>query len=460
MSIPDNHNVEATHTYYLIIPHADRYEYRVLVQQTDSHHWILPAYQSEAAHFSAVAHINQFVAQMLGLFAVTLRCFHINGVDANHEERYYALDNLHAEWDPPEGWYWLAEDEIRNATFLVDHQRTTLFNWFSWCHSNSSRRSPWMRHGWYDLVANWMIDLADRLALEDVGQVEQVQVWTRAATMRLPTSNGTLYLKAVSEIFNYEPVVTRLLSIRFPGYVPDVQAVHVDHGWMLMRDFGGTLLENITDLEIWKAVLRRFGEIQIDLVGDTQSLISLGVPDRNVDYLSTQIARIANDVPDDFSDQEAAELKMMASTMRSMCFDLVEHNVPLTMTHGDLRPNNIIVKEDGTVLFFDWSDAAISHPFFDIPIFLTDVAQRFSEIPDAYDQLRDTYLETWSRYEPMINLRRVFQLAEVLGSLHQALFYYVHILPAIEADTRWELQNMLADLLRHSLQAAKEFRRK
>ncbi len=51
----------------------------------------------------------------------------------------------------------------------------------------------------------------------------------------------------------------------------------------------------------------------------------------------------------------------------------------------------------------------------------------------------------------MTNLKRAYTLAKILGSLHQALFYYVHILPRVESIARWELSGMLTHLLRHVL---------
>jgi hypothetical protein len=39
--------------------------------------------------------------------------------------------------------------------------------------------------------------------------------------------------------------------------------------------------------------------------------------------------------------------------------------------------------------------------------------------------------------------------------LHQALFYYVHVLPGIESNARWEMQNMLPMLLRQVMAAVR-----
>jgi Ser/Thr protein kinase RdoA (MazF antagonist) len=256
-------------------------------------------------------------------------------------------------------------------------------------------------------------------------------------------------------MFNYEPVITRVLSLRFPGHIPDVRAVHVENGWMLMRDFGGTALTEVRDIDIWKQVVQRYAEMQLDLIGNTQSLIALGVPDRNVDYLASQIERLMNELPVALSEEEQKEIKRFSSTLRSLCYQLTDFNIPLSLTHGDFWAENVIIRPNGMSLYFDWSDASISHPFFDMPFFLSEIDRELPHVPDAREQLRDGYLDVWTRYAPILNLRRAFQIAEVLGGLHQALFYYVHVLPGIESNARWEMQNMLPMLLRQVIAAVK-----
>lgn len=448
------HNPDVTFTYYLIIPHADSSEYRVLLNKNNGS-WTLPMYQPQEHHFGVVNHINQYLANTLGLFTSTLRCFHTQLESASDERRFYAMDNLHPDWIPPQGWAWMNETDIKSLEFLHPFQYETLRQWFDWMHSDSSMRSPWMRHGWFTEAAGWMYDLADRMAMEGIQHVEQIRALSRFCTLRLTTDNDILHLKALPEMSNYEPVITRVLALRFPSNIPDVRAVHVEKGWMLMRDLGATPLTENEDVDIWKSVVRRYAEIQIDLIGNTQSMIALGVPDRNIDYLSSQVERLMHDLPATLSVEEQTEIKNLSSTLRSLCFQLTDFNIPLSLTHGDFWAQNIMIRPNGEAVFSDWSDASVSHPFFDIPFFLSEIESDLPHVPDAREQLRDTYLDVWTRYAPMANLRRVYQIAEILSGLHQALFYYVHVLPGIEINARWELQHMLPVLLRQVISAVK-----
>jgi hypothetical protein len=444
------HNPEIRHRYFLIIPPYDGSDFRALVRPNKDH-WTLPFFEPTEHHYAVVNQIHEYTRQKLQLTTSTLRCLYTSSGEDGIEYRYYALDNLQPGWEPPRGMRWVSEDQARRIKIGTEEQREVLLNWFDWIHSDSSLRAPWMRRGWFDFVSDWMLDLADRMSMEDLGEVEQLRAWARSSTTRLSTGEGKLYLKAVSDVFSYEPVVTRVLSIRYPGHAPDVRAVHVEKGWMLTREFDGTPLRGQTDFAVWERTLRQYAEMQIDLISSTPSLISLGVPDRNVDYLASQIDRLMNDLPNTLTLDERLNLKKIASQLRTMCFELIDKNVPLTLTHGDLWSGNIIIRNNGDALFFDWSDASISHPFFDVPMLLAEIEDELPGIPDVRERLTRTYLQPWTRLDSFNNLRAAYSLAETLTYLHQAMFYYVHILPGIEGNTRWEMQHMLPALLRQIL---------
>lgn len=452
------HNPDVHYRYYLIIPNADAQAFTVLLERRADGTWSVPNFAPQEHHFGAIKHINDWIWEQHGLYLVTLRCFNSLTIAPKLESRFYIMNNLHPEWRLPETMRWFTENEIKAEVMLDMKQKQVLLDWYNWRHSDTSLRVGWMRQDWFHEAGFWMLDLADRMAMGASEYVEQVRVWSRAAVLRLQTDDGTLYMKAVPEVLSYEPVLTRVLGIRFPGFIPDVRAVHVENAWMLMRDFGGTPLSEIKSLDVWKRVLKNYADIQIDLISNTQSLIALGVPDRSVDYLSSQIDRLMVHLPESLAEDEVKELRRSAATLKNMCFELLEHNIPLSLTHGDFVGNNIVVKADNSCLFFDWSDASISHPFFDLPPFLADAAKVLGS-NDVKLQLLDTYFNAWTRFEPKANLRRAYAVTEILAGLHQALFYYTHILPSMETSTKWEMQHFLPSLLRDVLAQLQVFKR-
>ena len=453
------HVPDLSFVYYLIIPSEIEHEYHVLLQQNGAR-WTLPQLKPQEHHFGVVKHINDYVWDTYNLHAVTLRCFHTRSIEHTGEQRFYVMDNLDLNWQLRENMQWFNEDAIHDSEDIDPVQRNILMDWFHWVHSDSSIRVAWHRPGWFDDVSFWMVDVADRMAIDTTQQVEQVRAWSRSCILRLEAENDKdLYLKAVPEHFSYEPVITRVLSIRYPKHMPDVRAVHVENGWMLMRDFGGTRLSDIKDMSVWKRVIRDFADIQVDLVGSTQSLVALGIPDRHVDYLLSQIDGIMVNLPDDLSEAEQLELRRFAPTLKTMCFELTEHNIPLSLTHGDFWAGNVVITSDDRTVFFDWSDASVSHPFFDVPFFIAEIERDLPLNRDAKAQLLDAYFDAWTRYEPKPNLRRAYLLAEVLGHLHMASFYRSNILPGVENNARWEMQNMLPMLLRQVMASVRTYLR-
>lgn len=440
-----------------MIPSANPSEFKVLLQKQDNNQWTLPVFEPDEHHFAVVQHINDYVKEELGMSVATLRCFATQTNPENGEVRFYALDNLSPDWQISETMKWANENDLSAMALSNVLQRNIMLEWFQWQHSKDSLRSDWVRPGWYPKISNWMVDLADRMSMTEIKTPTQVRTWARSSTMRLETAEGDLFFKAVPEFFSYEPVITRVLSIRYPDRAPDVRAVHVENGWMLMREFHGKTLAHIDNIAMWERAVKEFARMQIDLISNTQSLVALGVPDRNVDYLASQIERLMNDLPASLTEDEKNKLQMMSSTLRSMCFELAEFNLPLTLTHGDFWSGQVVFKDDGKCLFFDWSDASISHPFFDMCTFLAEVDSELPHVENARNRLLMLYLNEWIRYESLPNLKQAYALAMVLGYLHQALFYYIHILPKVESAARWELSGMLSHLLRHVLHEMKDF---
>ena len=75
------------------------------------------------------------------------------------------------------------------------------------------------------------------------------------------------------------------------------------------------------------------------------------------------------------------------------------YNRPDALVHGDLHPGNVAMR-DGSILLFDWTDASVSHPFFDL-------MHLFHAEPAVQARLRDSYFEAWTSFEP---LERLFAL--------------------------------------------------
>ena len=125
-------------------------------------------------------------------------------------------------------------------------------------------------HAW---VGERLVNLDGRLT----GEIEQPHVRPWSTVMRVPTANGDLWFKANAPVLAYEAGVVEVLSRARPDLVPELRAVDLERGWMLMGDGGERLREIVErerDLGRWLDVLPLYGELQLDLARHQDELVS------------------------------------------------------------------------------------------------------------------------------------------------------------------------------------------
>ena len=106
-----------------------------------------------------------------------------------------------------------------------------------------------------------------------------------------------------------------------------------------------------------------------------------------------------------------------APSMANSCRRLHELGPGPTLVHGDFHPWNVAFGP-GVRCVFDWTDAAVSHPFVDLATYVLrtdDSAVR--------RRLIDAYVESWSGLHSDAALREAADIALVVGSLFQIETY-------------------------------------
>ena len=130
--------------------------------------------------------------------------------------------------------------------------------------------------------------------------------------------------------------------------------------------------------------------------------------------------------------------------MVESCRRLEEIGPGPTLVHGDFHPWNVAFGA-GTTRVFDWTDAAVSHPFVDLAtyVFRTDDLAVRRRLVDAYV---DAWSTAGSATGPAESLREAAALSLVVGALYQ-LQTYRALLPSLmgngaddglaDADLSW-----------------------
>ena len=260
-----------------------------------------------------------------------------------------------------------------------------------------------------------------------------------------------IYFKVANTLplFGHEPMVLAALAERYPDLVPAPIAIEPAQRWMLMHDFGSDLRSTAVP-ERWETAIQRFGQLQVRTVDHVDALLAVGCLDRRLPILSNQIDPLLADeaVLASITPAEAEALRAIGPRLKMMCLELSQFSVPSGLNHGDLHSGNITGQ---TLLFYDWTDACIAHPFLDLVTLMYD-ANRF--VPDTWESMLTIYLNLWTGYESTKQLRTMWQLAEPLGALHQAVSYQ-HILASQEPTSRQELSMGLPIWIRHLLVSTK-----
>jgi Phosphotransferase enzyme family len=306
-------------------------------------------------------------------------------------------------------------------------------------------RPQWARRGWFAEATAWIEDTVAARGRTLTAPVEQMSGWCISSILRAETEEGRVYFKATapSPLFADEGTVTRGLATMFPGRVPLPVAVDPDRRWMLLDDFGPVVGWK-ADLETRAAVLSTFARMQLESTSRQSELLDLGAIERRPAWLASQIGSLLRS-PEalGLEDDERDRLSALEPRFVEMCERLADGAVPDSLVHGDLHLSNVAGDRDGYV-FFDWTDACLTHPFLDLLVVL------FEEDTELRRSLRDAYLGVWAEVAPEDELLELWTVAEPLASLNQAVSYH-SIIANVERGTATEFEPMTAVWLRKAL---------
>jgi len=299
---------------------------------------------------------------------------------------------------------------------------------------------PWTRPDWLDQASAWIHAGLERQGISVGGQIEQPHLRPWSTVLRVPVPDGVVYFKATTPALAHEPALTQALWRWRPDCMPEVLAVDLERGWILMRDAGAMLRSHIhsaQDIRHWRRLLPLYAEVQIEMAGRLDELLALGALDRRLATLPAQFDRLLEDtealrldLPDGLTSEEYQRLRQLAPRFTAMCQELAAYGIPETLHHDDFHDGNVFVR-DGRYIFSDWGESCVAHPFFTLTVALRSIAWRFELAENASElaRLRDVYLEPWLRYESRENLLAAATLAQRLGMVCRALTWHHVVSP-------------------------------
>jgi aminoglycoside phosphotransferase (APT) family kinase protein len=303
-------------------------------------------------------------------------------------------------------------------------------------------RPDWFRPAWFDRVEEWIDEVLTGSGRRRTAPIRPVKLWSISAVARVATDGGDLWLKAPCAHFRAEARVHPTVARLFPDLVPELVAVEETEGWLLMEPMVGAEDGDRADgagLE----VATRWAEAQIEAVDRVDELVAGGCRRRGVEETlagfrgvlatSSELALLTH--------EQVAAIHAAADRIEALVREFWAAGVPDTLSHGDLHLGN--VAWDGSSLrIFDWTDGCITHPFLDA----SHLAHFTRAVPgDA--GLESTYAERWRAAYPHADIDRTLELARFVDLVFQAITFD-DIVDTTEAQSRWELGGVVADILR------------
>lgn len=307
---------------------------------------------------------------------------------------------------------------------------------------------PWSQPGWLEEAQSWLRKILEKHSLFLTGPIDQPHIRPWSTVLRVPTHTGLCYFKACSPLLGYEPALTGFLADLRPDLSPDLLEIDLSRGWMLMRDSGvplRTYIRSEKSLARWQEILPVFTNLQQQMIPHAAQILALGVLDRRLEQLPRKFellvanqAAMLIDQPESLTQAEYTRLQTAGADFERLCAELASFSIPASLHHDDFHDGNLFL-QGSRVIFSDWGESALAHPFFSLVVLLRGASNSLDLQPDApeLDQLREWYLNGWSNFLPPAELRRAARLAERIGLVNRALTWH-HILDNLPAEIQPE----------------------
>ncbi len=254
--------------------------------------------------------------------------------------------------------------------------------------------------------------------------LERVRLRPWSTVWRVTAGDGVFFAKQNCPGQAHEAALLTRIASWAPEHVVPVVAADPARDLLLTPDLGRTVRERgEVDVAAWCRITARAADLQVRLAphGAHLGLVAMA-PEDATTYVGDAIGRLRAlplGDPRRLDDISAARLEALLPTIGRWADEVADLDLPLTMNHNDLHPNNVLEPSPGDLRFFDLADAVLGEPLGALLIPLTMASGAFDAGPDdpRLARIADAALEPWSDLAPMARLRSALPAALQLARL-------------------------------------------
>lgn len=292
-------------------------------------------------------------------------------------------------------------------------------------------RERWAGAEWRTEAQRWIRKVLTEHNISQTGDLEQPRIRFWSTQLTVPTNHGRLWFKENHAGQSAEASVVACLAGLVPDRVVPPLSIEPSRGWMLTPDHGATLATlNSSTAELWSRVVTDFAALQKQLTPHGEKLAEAGLISMNPDNAATFVGEqllLHTGLPPEHSlhlnAESADQIHGSISALAQAAGALSALGIPLSLEHNDLHSNNAFIPGSGTepLRFFDFADSYWAHPFSSLLVPITVMREQWET---TYDDARirrvvNAYLEQWTDYAPLRELRTAVGPALKLGRLNR-----------------------------------------
>jgi hypothetical protein len=292
-------------------------------------------------------------------------------------------------------------------------------------------RAVWASPEWRQQADQWIDLVLGSFGVTRLGPTEQPRIRFWSTQLTVPTDHGRLWFKENNLGQFAEASIMSLLGELAPDHVAAPLAIEPSRGWLLTADHGATLDSvGSDDASIWARITGDFADLQQAVAPHGERLAQAGLVVMNPEVASNFVENqlllhtgLPSEHPLYLGPEEADDVVRRLPAIEEAVGVLRGVGVPLSLDHNDLHARNCFLPGSSTdpLRFFDFADAYWAHPFSALLVPVTQMREQWNTTADDPRILAvvDAYLDHWTSYAPLSELRTAVEPALRLGGVHR-----------------------------------------